>query len=275
MRTSSVFNILVKFAGIAVCGPAHAADAELPAWFAGGWCGKKDGATIEEHWLAPAGGSMLATSRTTAPARPLEFEFLRVQLVDGVPTYIAQPQGVPPTSFVRTAGGTDWMRFENPKHDFPTRVEYRRKGPSLHAEIAGPGPDGHERVIAFEYTRCGDAARAIHAFFDAFNRHDIDAIVALYADDAYLMSSDFDAPRRGHEGVRRTYSELFAQLPHVHDELLTLVLDGESAAAEFESSWAAGTNMPAGKLKLGTFFKVRDGRIVSDVTYFDAEPRAK
>src|SRR6185295_1646041 len=81
MRTSSVFNILVKFAGIAVCGLAHAADAELPAWFAGDWCGKKDGATIEEHWLAPAGGSMLATSRTTAPARPLEFEFLRVQLV--------------------------------------------------------------------------------------------------------------------------------------------------------------------------------------------------
>ena len=75
--------------------------------------------------------------------------------------------------------------------------------------------------------------------------------------------------------MRRTYSDLFAQLPNVHDELLTLILDGEYAAVEFESSWPAGTNVPAGQLKLGTFFKVRDGYILSDITYFDAEPHEK
>ena len=44
-------------------------------------------------------------------------------------------------------------RFENPQHDFPQRIEYRRTGHALHAEIAGPR-QGKERVIAFDYELC-------------------------------------------------------------------------------------------------------------------------
>ena len=73
---------------------------------------------------------------------------------DGVPAYVAQPNGSPPTTFRRTAGGRDWARFENSTHDFPTRVEYRRQGEALHAEIAGADKDGTEMVIPFDYVRC-------------------------------------------------------------------------------------------------------------------------
>ena len=50
-----------------------------------------------------------------------------------------------------TASGDDWARFENPAHDFPKRVEYRRTPDGLHAEIAGPGKGGKELVIPFDY----------------------------------------------------------------------------------------------------------------------------
>ena len=82
------------------------------------------------------------------------FEFLRLELRDGVVTLVAQPNGTPPTYFPATASGTDWVRFENPAHDFPKRVEYRRTATGLHAEIAGPSPQGGERVIPFDYVPC-------------------------------------------------------------------------------------------------------------------------
>ena len=109
----------------------------------------------------------------------------------------------------------------------------------------------------------------IRSLFAAFNRHDVDGLAALYAPDAYLMSSDFSEPRHGPEGVRKTYSELFSQLPSVHDEVKTLIVKGDEAAIEFISTWGANGKMPTGRLEIATFFKLRRGKIVSDITYFN------
>lgn len=75
--------------------------------------------------------------------------------LDGVQSYIAQPGGKPPTAFKRTAGGETWARFENPDHDFPQRIEYRREGDRLHAEVAGRGKNGEEAVLGFDYRPSG------------------------------------------------------------------------------------------------------------------------
>jgi len=251
------------------------ADTALPEWLAGDWCSRNGAHVAEEHWLAGSGGMMLGTARTVTPGRSTQFEFLRIESVDGVPTYLAQPQGAPVTPFKRTAGGDGWIRFENPEHDFPRRVEYRRSGAMLHAEIAGPGPGGKERVMPYEFRACNeDAAALVRDFFEAFNRHDLDAVVNFYAPDALLESSDFEAPRHGREGARRTYAELFEALPTVRDEVKAIVVDGETVAVEFESRWDAHGEVPAGKLPLATFFKLRSGLIARDATYFDAEPRS-
>ena len=132
----------------------------LPAWMAGSWCGSLGGQRIEEVWLAPAGGLMLGMSRTVSPTgqRPAQFEFLRVELRDGVPTYLAQPQGVAAVAFKLTQSGESSARFENPAHDFPQRIEYRRNGNAMRAEIAGPR-GGQERVIGFDYLLCGGEAK--------------------------------------------------------------------------------------------------------------------
>lgn len=125
-------------------------------WLAGHWCQQTpDGRLIEEHWLPALGGMLMSVGRTTSAGKTHSFEFLRLELLDGTPTLVAQPDGRPPVAFPTTASGDDWVRFENPAHDFPKRVEYRRTATGgLHAEIGGPGKDGGERVIPFDYVPC-------------------------------------------------------------------------------------------------------------------------
>lgn len=150
MRTSHPALFLVL---AAAASPAVADDV---SWLGGRWCGGGGDERVEEVWLEPAGGHLIGLSRTTKGGQLASFEFLRIGPVESVPTYFAQPGGRPPTAFSRTDGGDGWVRFENPAHDFPQRIEYRRDGDTLHAEIGGPGDDGKEHVIGLDYTRCGD-----------------------------------------------------------------------------------------------------------------------
>jgi len=128
--------------------------ATLPHWLAGNWCGENAKRRVEEYWMRGAGGLMLGVGRTLAPGRKAQFEFMRIEMVDGLPHFIAQPQGAAGTTFKQSAAGDDWVQFENPAHDFPKRVEYRRSGDELKATIAGPGEDGKEMTIPYEFKRC-------------------------------------------------------------------------------------------------------------------------
>ena len=135
-------------------GSVEAAPPDDLGWMAGAWCGSDESQQIEETWYAPAGGETIGMSRTVEGGRLLSFEFMRIINVEGVVSYVAQPNGNPPTSFKRRDGGAGWIRFENKEHDFPQRIEYRRDGDGLIAEIAGPGAEGKEEAISYRYTRC-------------------------------------------------------------------------------------------------------------------------
>jgi hypothetical protein len=143
-------QVIASFLAIGAAGPLPPLD-----WMGGHWCVEIGEEIVEEFWLPPHGGVAIGLSRTRTGDRTTAFEYLRIVDVDGVSSYIAQPGGRPPTVFKRTAGGERWIRFENPAHDFPQRIEYRREGDSLHAAIAGPGEDGKETRISFDYSRCG------------------------------------------------------------------------------------------------------------------------
>jgi hypothetical protein len=125
-------------------------------WLSGHWCTQAGGEVIQEFWLPAEGNVALGLGRTIKAGKTLSFEFIRIEVRDGLPHFIAVLEGQPPTAFRLTASGTDWARFENPQHDFPRRVEYRRTPSGLHAEVAGPGADGKEKTIRFEYRRCTD-----------------------------------------------------------------------------------------------------------------------
>lgn len=110
------------------------------------------------------------------------------------------------------------------------------------------------------------------AMFDAFNRHDADALSSLYANDARLASSDFCANRTGRAEVKRTYQALFATFPDIHDEVQQVVVQGDRVAVRFMARSDAGAS-PL-HLPISTFLTVRQGRIVSDDSTFDTGRRA-
>jgi hypothetical protein len=157
-RKPSVFSQLFLCSVFATCTTnavaAEPAVAHDFGWLSGHWCLEQGGELVEETWLVPRGDLMLGIGRTFGAGK-VSFEFLRIELRAGVPHYVAQPGGAPPTAFLLTASGKGWARFENPQHDFPKRVEYRRTARGLHAEIAGPGEGGRENVIPFDYLPCG------------------------------------------------------------------------------------------------------------------------
>ena len=130
--------------------------AALPNWLADSWCSGSGEQRVEEHWLPAAGGLMLGVSRSLVPGRKAQFEFLRIELIEGRPVYLAQPGGRPATAFKQAEAGPDWVTFSNPEHDFPQQIAYRRSGAALTATISGPGPDAKPLRIELRYTACAD-----------------------------------------------------------------------------------------------------------------------
>ena len=116
-----------------------------------------------------------------------------------------------------------------------------------------------------------DPAAIIDKLFDAFNRHDVAALQALYAPNARLSSSDFCKPRTGAD-VTRTYGAMFRDFPDIRDDVDTLIIEGDRAAVRFvSSSRVLGGGF---RLKLMTFFQFSGGRIIEDDTIFDTSGRA-
>jgi hypothetical protein len=107
----------------------------------------------EEHWMRPAGTSILGISRTVAGGETIAFEFLRIQQQpDGTIYYVANPSGQKLDSFKLVKSESNVLIFENPSHDFPQKVIYRLKGDSLVPRIEGTS-NGKERGIDFPMKR--------------------------------------------------------------------------------------------------------------------------
>jgi hypothetical protein len=123
------------------------------AWIAGAWQSAPGGRRqIEEHWTNVAGASMLGMSRTVAGEKTVEFEYLRIeQRADGI-YYVAHPKArCPGTDFKLTRASATEAVFENPQHDFPKRIIYRKGADdSLTAMI--DGGEGR-KAITYAYRR--------------------------------------------------------------------------------------------------------------------------
>lgn len=112
----------------------------------------------------------------------------------------------------------------------------------------------------------------IEAVFEAFNRHDLEAIVALYHPGAKLVTPGYPEPRYGLEVIRATYKDHFDNIPGVYDEVTRIVAEGDQGAVEFTASWDQPTGddpEARGALKIATFFTIENGLIIEDITYFD------
>jgi Domain of unknown function (DUF6265) len=110
-------------------------------WLAGTWLAEEAGGNwTEERWARPRGGVMLGTSLSGQGTKAGWFEFMRIAAdQDGRLAFHASPGGAPASAFPLIGGGAREAVFENPAHDYPTRIVYRREGKVLSATISGPG----------------------------------------------------------------------------------------------------------------------------------------
>ncbi len=126
------------------------------AWLTGCWEYSSGSRTVEEHWLAPRGKTMMNAGRTVQGDKLVEFETVIIREQDGRLAYEAHPSGQQSAIFLSQRVGDREVVFENLQHDFPQRVGYKRDGDSLLAWIEGPR-NGQTRRIEFPYRRvaCG------------------------------------------------------------------------------------------------------------------------
>ena len=130
------------------------------SWLSGCWESVRGERRIEEQWMAPRGGSMLGLGRTVVRDSTVEFEYVRIHERDGRLVYTAKPSGQAEASFSSVTLSDSLVVFEDPAHDFPQRIIYRRQGAdSLVARIEGER-NGKLRGVDFPMRRaaCGGTA---------------------------------------------------------------------------------------------------------------------
>jgi hypothetical protein len=155
----ALWPLLVALATVPLTagGTAPASGIERVAWLQGCWEAVSPGRTVEEHWMAPRGGSMVGMSRTVRGEKLVEYELVVIREQGSQLAYEAHPSGQPSAVFLSDSVTDIAVVFQKPTHDFPKRIGYERSGPDrLLAWIDG-GPDSERPRMEFDYRRvaCG------------------------------------------------------------------------------------------------------------------------
>ncbi|HUR84358.1 MAG TPA: nuclear transport factor 2 family protein [Solirubrobacteraceae bacterium] len=130
-------------------------------------------------------------------------------------------------------------------------VEERGDDGVVRLRAAGQGTTG--RMSRSAVREPADVAAALA---DAMNAHDIEAFVALFAEDYdSRQPAHPDRAFQGREQVRENWSAVFSGVPDFRAELVALAVSGESAWTEWR--WRGTELDMAGVIVLG----VRDGEI--------------
>lgn len=146
------FPLLVSLLLSLASPPQAKADVATLAWLSGCWHVQRGAREIVEYWMRPSGGTLLGMSRTVANGRTVDYEFLMIRERDGAIEYVAKPSGQPEAVFPAVKVAADEVVFENPAHDFPQRISYRRPSPgALSARVEGTSK-GSPRALDFPYT---------------------------------------------------------------------------------------------------------------------------
>jgi len=128
-------------------------DLAAARWLGGCWELRMGPRVTQEHWMAPAGGAMLGVSRTIVRDTVREWEHLAISRTATGLAYVAKPSGQSEATFPVILLSDTLLVFENPTHDFPQRILYRRRGAdSVIARIEGPR-GGQVRGIDFPFAR--------------------------------------------------------------------------------------------------------------------------
>jgi ketosteroid isomerase-like protein len=110
---------------------------------------------------------------------------------------------------------------------------------------------------------------AIERFNDAFNRHDLDGVMAAMTDDCVFENTYPPPDGRRHEGseaVRAAWEEFFQSSPSALFETEELFARGDRAVVRWRYTWTAADGTP-GHVRGVDVMKVRDGKVSEKLAY--------
>jgi hypothetical protein len=129
----------------AVLAAADAADVSKLAWMTGCHVLETPRVKIEEQWMKPEGGLMMGINRTVRRGKAVAHEYLKIDVnKEGAVVYTALIGTKNETPFKMTSQGDTEIVFENPDHDFPKRISYKKTPDGFLARIDG-GPKAPEK----------------------------------------------------------------------------------------------------------------------------------
>ena len=154
--TAGVLATLV-LAGACASGGQSGDNGRL-GWMVGCW--QSAGGVNQETWTAPKGGVMFGHAATMRDGELAFFEQSRIDMRGLRAVYAVSPNGLRAAEFIERPGvAPSDLRdappreivFENPQHDYPQRIAYRRTGDGLAATVSLL--DGG-RASEYSWTRC-------------------------------------------------------------------------------------------------------------------------
>lgn len=109
---------------------------------------------------------------------------------------------------------------------------------------------------------------AVDAFNEAFNAHDVDAVMERMTDDAVFEST---SPPHGerHEGaaaVRDAWEAFFAASPSAHFDAEDVIVAGDRCVVRWVYSWHEDDGS-AGSIRGVDVLRVRDGKVAEKLAY--------
>jgi ketosteroid isomerase-like protein len=114
-----------------------------------------------------------------------------------------------------------------------------------------------------------DTVRTIERFNEAFNRHDVDAIMALMTDGCVFESTG-PAPDGtrfvGQAAVRAVWDDFFASSPGAYFEAEEIIAAGDACTVRWLYHFRKG-DPAAGHVRGVDVFRVRDGKVAEKHAY--------
>ena len=108
---------------------------------------------------------------------------------------------------------------------------------------------------------------AVNRFNDAFNRHDVDAVMIAMTDDCVFEStSPPDGERHvGAAAVRAAWDKFFASTPSAHFEAEDVIAMHDRAVVQWLYTWSEGATQS--HLRGVDVIRVRDGKVAEKFAY--------
>jgi len=109
----------------------------------------------------------------------------------------------------------------------------------------------------------------VRSKFEAFNKHDAEAIEKIYASGATLHSPDYP-DLVGNKQIADTYRGLFDAIPDAKDNIEVLETSSSHVYAQFVlTGHMKGAQDRPISVRIISVYAVKDDHIVDDATYYD------